>query len=127
MRHLHTRVSEHLGITPITGKLCKNPPQSSIFSHLISTGHTASINDFEILSSCSDDQELLIHESFLISKMKPSQRSRQFNSSSHILISLFFIFCLYVLSSNLYVFIFVRHFPSLPFLILTFCVPHTLL
>ena len=71
-RHLHTRVSEHLGITPITGKLCKNPPQSSIFSHLISTGHTASIDDFKILSSCSDDQELLIHESLLISKMKPS-------------------------------------------------------
>ena len=71
-RHLHTRVSEHLGITPITGKLCKNPPQSSIFSHLTCTGHTASIDDFEILSSCSDDQELLIHESFLISKMKPS-------------------------------------------------------
>jgi hypothetical protein len=71
-RHLHTRVSEHLGITPITDKQCKNPPQSRIFSRLTSKGHTASIDDFEILASCSDDQELLIHESFLISKMKPS-------------------------------------------------------
>jgi hypothetical protein len=71
-RHLHTLVTEHLGITPMTGKQCKNPPQSSSFSHLISTGHTASIDDFKILSSCSDDQECLINESLLISKMKPS-------------------------------------------------------
>ena len=40
-RHLDTRVSEHLGISPITGKPSSSPPMSSIFSHLKTTGHTA--------------------------------------------------------------------------------------
>ena len=69
----------------------------------------------------------LFHRRYVV--LRPSNHfsigSRQFNSSSPILISLFFMFCMYVLSSNLYAFIFVRHFPSLPFLILTFCAPHT--
>ena len=48
-RYLHTRVSEHLGISPITGKPSSNSPMSSIFSHLKTTGHTASFDDFQIL------------------------------------------------------------------------------
>ena len=71
-RHLHTRISEHLGISPITGKPSSSPVMSSIFSHLNSTGHSANFDDFEILSSCSDTCELMIHESLLISKFKPS-------------------------------------------------------
>ena len=70
--HLHTRISEHLGISPITGKPSSSPVMSSIFSHLNSTGHSANFDDFEILSSCSDTCELMIHESLLISKLKPS-------------------------------------------------------
>ena len=72
MRHLHTRISEHLGISPITGKPSSSPVMSSIFSHLNSAGHSANFDDFEILSSCSDTCELMIHESLLISKLKPS-------------------------------------------------------
>ena len=34
-RHLHTRISEHLGISPITGKPSSSPVMSSIFSHLL--------------------------------------------------------------------------------------------
>ncbi len=71
-RHLHTRVSEHLGLTPITGKPSSSPVMSSIFSHLNTTGHSANFDDFKILSSCSDNCELMIHESLLISKLKPS-------------------------------------------------------
>ena len=70
-RHLHTRISEHLGIYPITGKPSSSPVMSSIFSHLNSTGHSANFDDFEILSSCSDTCELMIHESLLISKLNP--------------------------------------------------------
>ena len=70
--HLHTRVSEHLGISPIMGKPSSSPPMSSIFSHLKTTGHTANFEDFEILSSCLDDCKLMIHESLLISKLKPT-------------------------------------------------------
>ena len=71
-RHLHTRVSEHLGISPITGKPSSSPVMSSIFSHLKTTSHTAIFDDFKILSSCSDDRELMIHESLLISNLKPT-------------------------------------------------------
>ena len=48
-RNLHTRVSEHLGISPIMGKPSSNPLMSSIFSHLKTTGHTASFDDFQPL------------------------------------------------------------------------------
>jgi hypothetical protein len=69
MRHLCTRVSEHLGLTPITGQPSSSPVMFSIFSHLNTTGHSANFDDFKILSSCSDTCELLIHESLLISKI----------------------------------------------------------
>ena len=71
-RHLHTRISKHLGITPITGKLSSSPIMSSIFSHLNTTGHSANFDDFKILFSCSDSCELMIHERLLTSKFKPS-------------------------------------------------------
>ena len=61
-RHLHIRISEHLGITSITGKPSSRPVMSSIFSHLNTTGHSANFD------SC----ELMIHESLFISKLKPS-------------------------------------------------------
>ena len=71
-RHLHSRVSEHLGISPMTGKPSSSTPMFSIFSHLKTAGHTAGFDDFEILSSCSDDCELIIHQSLLVPKLKPT-------------------------------------------------------
>ena len=72
VRHLHTRVSEHLGVSPLTGSKSSNPTMSSILSHLDSTGHSASRNYFMIISCCSTPDELLIRESLLINKLKPS-------------------------------------------------------
>ena len=72
VRHLHTRVSEHLGFSALTGRKSCSPVMSSILLHLNSTGHTASLDDFQILSSCSSPDELLVRESLLISKYKPS-------------------------------------------------------
>ena len=37
MRHLHTSILEHLGLTPITGQPSSSPVMSSIFSHLNTT------------------------------------------------------------------------------------------
>ena len=71
-RHLHVRISEHLEISPITGKPSSSPVMSSILSHLNTTDHSANFDDFTILSSCSNTSELMIHESLLISKLKPS-------------------------------------------------------
>ena len=68
----HTRVSEHLEISPITGKPSSSPVMSSISCHLNSTGHSDNFDDFEIHSSGSDTCELMIHESLHISKIKPS-------------------------------------------------------
>jgi hypothetical protein len=62
----------HLGVSPLTGSKSSNPTMSSILSHLDSTGHTASLNDFKIISCCSSPDELLIRESHLINKLKPS-------------------------------------------------------
>ena len=73
-RHLHTRISEHLGISPITGKHTSNSTKSSVFSHSCTSGHKVDFADFKILSFCSDpyDHELMIHESLLINKYKPT-------------------------------------------------------
>ena len=75
-RHLHTRISEHMGVSPLTGKkrATTSFPTSSIQAHTRQTNHAISPKDFSIISSCrsSSNFELLIHESLLISKYKPS-------------------------------------------------------
>ena len=71
-RHLHTRISEHLGISAITGKHTSNPAKSGVLSHSCASGHKVDFDDFKILSSCSDSYELMIHESLLINKYKPN-------------------------------------------------------
>jgi hypothetical protein len=72
VRHLLTGVSEHLGIFALTGNKSSNPKFASILQHLNNTGHTTSLDDFKILSSCPSSDELMIHESLLISKLKPT-------------------------------------------------------
>ena len=67
-RHLHTRISEYMGVLPSTGKKQATTlfPTSSIQAHICQTNH--------IISSCRSlpNFELLIHESLLISFYKPS-------------------------------------------------------
>ena len=48
-RHFFVRVSEHLGITPLTGKFVKTSRKSAIFDHMLLDGHRASFNNFSIL------------------------------------------------------------------------------
>ena len=64
----------HQGVRTFGNLSCdrKTIIQSSILSHLNSTGHSASFDDFKILSFCTDTGELMIHQSLLISKLKPS-------------------------------------------------------
>ena len=70
--HLHMRVSDHLGILALTGKKWKCPSPMAILSHHADTGHPISFGDFKIISSCYSESELLLWESLLISKLKPS-------------------------------------------------------
>ena len=88
VHHLHTRVSEHLGISALTGNKSSNPKLNSILQHLNNIGHTASHDDFKILSSCPSSDELMIHESLLISKFKPTLnvQAKQLSSPSSTLI-----------------------------------------
>ena len=71
-RLLHTRISDHLGISAITGKKRVNPAPTSILSHERDTGHPVSPRDFNVLSSCTNNSELLIRETLLIRKFNPS-------------------------------------------------------
>ena len=45
----NVRASEHLGITPLTGKFVKLPKKSAIFDHMLLDGHKASFDNFLIL------------------------------------------------------------------------------
>ena len=76
-RHLHTKISEHLGISPITGKHSTNSAISSILSHKNASGHPTTFDDFQILSSSSDSYELMVHESLLINKYRPNNLNVQ--------------------------------------------------
>ena len=67
-RHLHSRISEHLGIPPIMGKLTSNYAKSSVLSHSCASGHKVDFDNFKILSSCSDSYELMIHESRAVAR-----------------------------------------------------------
>ena len=59
----------HLEISPLTRKPSSNPFMSRVLSYLNTARH---FDDFDILSSSSDNYELMIHDSLLIFKFKPS-------------------------------------------------------
>ena len=71
-RLLHTRISDHLGISAITGKKRVNPAPTSILLHERDTGHPVSPHDLNVLSSSTSSLELLIRETLLIRKFNPS-------------------------------------------------------
>ena len=67
-RHFFVRASEHLGITPLTGKFVKTPKKSAIFDHMLLDGHKASFDNFSILLKESNSFKLQLKESFLTSR-----------------------------------------------------------
>ena len=70
-RHFFVRASEHLGMTPLTGKRVKNPKKSTIFDHILLSGHDASFEDFTILLKENNRFKLRLKESLLIRRDKP--------------------------------------------------------
>ena len=48
-RHFFVRPSEHLGITPLTGKFVKTLKKSAIFDHMLLDGHKGNFDNFSIL------------------------------------------------------------------------------
>ena len=66
--HFFVRASEYLGITPLTGKLLKTLKKSAMFDHMLLHGHKASLDSFSILLKESNQFNLQLKESFLISR-----------------------------------------------------------
>ena len=51
--HFFVRASEHLGITPLSGKFAQTPKKSANFDHMLLDGHKASSDNFSIASHLS--------------------------------------------------------------------------
>ena len=73
-RNLAIRCREHIGVTK-TGSSVNNN-SSAIYNHSSTTGHPVSPEDFSIISSTSNNSDLLIHESLLILRDRPSLNSQ---------------------------------------------------
>jgi hypothetical protein len=65
-RHIHTCISEHMGVSPLTGKERSISTMSSILAH-----KPVSASNFKILSWSTSEWDLLIRESLLISQLNP--------------------------------------------------------
>ena len=74
-RNLITRCREHLGITKAGQKI--KVSSSAIWDHINPSGHAASLEDFLVLDRANNDFDLLIHESLLILRDRPSLNSQQ--------------------------------------------------
>ena len=65
MRHLNVRIGEHIGISPLSRKQVK-PKNSSVADHLLFCKHSASCDDFSILTRENKKFLLELKESLLI-------------------------------------------------------------
>ena len=71
MRHLNVRIGELIGISLLTRKQVK-PKNSSLADHLLLCNHSASYNDFSILTRENEKFLLELKENLLIIRDKPS-------------------------------------------------------
>ena len=70
-RHIHTRISEHMCVSPLTGKKRSVSTMSGILAHIHTTKHQISPSGFKILSTATSEADLLIRESLFIPKLNP--------------------------------------------------------
>ena len=71
-RKLHVRISDHMGISAYIGNKISQTGLSCVLTHSKHTGHPISYDDFSILVSGTSQFDVLIGESLLISRLKPS-------------------------------------------------------
>ena len=72
-RHYRTRTSEHIGVSPLTGKCVKNKSQTSaVHDHMLFCKTVVCPEDFSMLAKSSCNFKLEIHESTLIKLLKPT-------------------------------------------------------
>ena len=70
-RHIHTRISEHVGVSSKTGNKLSVSQMSAVLTHHHLSGHNFSDSDFTILTPGKSKFDLEMCESLLISKLKP--------------------------------------------------------
>ena len=70
-RHIHARISEHMGVSSKTGSKLSVSQMSAVLTHHHLSKHTISGSDFTILTSGNSKFDLEMRESLLISKLKP--------------------------------------------------------
>ena len=71
VRHLDVRIGEHIGISPITKKQVK-PKSSFVADHLLFCNHSASYDNFSILTHENKKFFLELKESLRIMRDEPS-------------------------------------------------------
>ena len=71
MRHMNVRIAEHIGISSLTRKQVKSK-NSSVADHLLFCNHSASYDDFSILTRENKKFLLEFKETLLIMRDKPS-------------------------------------------------------
>ena len=72
-RHKRTRTSEHIGVSPLTGKFVKNNSQTSaVHDHMLFCTTVVCPEDFSILVKISCSFKLEIRESTLVKLLKPT-------------------------------------------------------
>ena len=72
-RHYRTRTSEHIGVSPLTGKCVKNNSQTSaVHDHMLFCKTAVYPEDFSILANSSCNFKLEIQESISIKLLKPT-------------------------------------------------------
>ena len=78
-RHFIVRYSEHLSISPFTGKKLNRKTQlkSNVEQHIDCTKHCNDKDSFSIISSANSDLQLKIQESILIKKDQPILNAMQ--------------------------------------------------
>ena len=69
--HFYVRAAEHMGISHLTNKRIKNIKQSAISDHLLTCDCNINFDDFTIWSKDSNNINLLVKQSLLVSRDKP--------------------------------------------------------
>ena len=79
-RHIHTRISEHMGVSSKTGNKLSVWQMSAVLTDHHLSGHNISDSDFTILTSGNSKFDLEMRESLLISKLKPILNNNNISS-----------------------------------------------
>lgn len=72
-RHFKVRACEHMGLSPLTGKVSQSQSKTTaVFEHLAFCNHRPSLDDFSILASAGSKFILELKESLLIMRDNPT-------------------------------------------------------